>query len=217
MFRILLSLLFLITATNAMAQHAAIIPVKTTEKQDDPQIDYKQIGAPMPPLRLFLYHDTIAKKQNPSALKENDSLTTHRNHKKMKKQHNNVREFEHKQFITNKDLDNGANQFIMIFNPTFSHCEDETVMLEKNISLFNKSKLLLMATSQMKLYLSDFVHLLRVDEYPAIYVGTDSSGFVNNVFMYRTLPQLNIYNGDHKLLKIYTGEVSIDSLKQYIE
>ncbi len=48
-----------------------------------------------------------------------------------------------------------------------------------------------------------------------MYIGTDSSGFINNVFLYQSLPQINIYSPAHKLIKTYTGEVPIDSLKQY--
>lgn len=218
MFRKLLFLFYLLITTNAIAQHVATQPVKTTEKQGDTQIDYKQVGAPMPPLRVILYHDTSKQKQAVSELKDSDSSNTQRRrNKKKKKQNDDINAFSHKQFITNKDLDNGANAFVMIFNPTCSHCEDETALLENNISLFNRSKFVMIATPPMQPYLGDFVHLLHVNEYPVFSVGIDSSGFLNNVFMFQALPQINIYNSDQKLIKIFTGEVSIDSLKQYIE
>jgi thiol-disulfide isomerase/thioredoxin len=119
--------------------------------------------------------------------------------------------------MTFKDFDNGANLFVMMFNPTCSHCEDMTVMFEKNMALFKKTKIVLLATMMMKDYLPDFVNMLHVQDYPFIKAGLDSSGFINNVFLYQTLPQINIYNAERRLLKTYAGEVPMDTLKKYIE
>lgn len=184
---------------------------KIKEKQEETEIDHKQVGAPMPPLRMLLYEDTSKKNKNPSL------VTSDVHEKKKKKGKHEDRPAGITKMITASDVDNGANLFVMIFNPTCSHCEDETVMLEKNMPLFKKSKILLMAAPGMMPYLGDFVKRLGVDEYPQMSVGVDSSGFVNNIFLYQALPQMNIYNADRKLLRIWSGEVSIDSLKQYIQ
>jgi hypothetical protein len=61
------------------------------------------------------------------------------------------------------------------------------------------------------------VNMLHVQDYPFIKAGLDSSGFINNVFLYQTLPQINIYNAERRLLKTYAGEVPMDTLKKYIE
>ncbi|MFI4962763.1 MAG: hypothetical protein ACHP6H_02785 [Legionellales bacterium] len=124
---------------------------------------------------------------------------------------------DRKKYMINSDLDNGANLFVMMFNPTCSHCQEQTIMLEKNASLFKKSKVLLLANIIMKPYLSDFVVLTHVDSYPFMYLGLDSTDFINNLFLYQQLPQLNIYNNERKLIRTYTGEVAIDSLKRYIQ
>jgi hypothetical protein len=58
---------------------------------------------------------------------------------------------------------------------------------------------------------------MKTEEYPIMYVGTDSGDFLNNVFLYSQLPQINIYDKKRKLLKTFTGEVAIDSLKKYIQ
>jgi thiol-disulfide isomerase/thioredoxin len=177
----------LITATNTFAQQPAIPPSKTTEKQADASIDYKQMGAPMPAFLLIPFLNNVK------------------------------RVTSGKETFTNTDLDNGANLFVMMFNPTCSHCQDETVTIEKNIALFKKSKVVLLANMIMKSYLDDFVKAVNLDEYPSIYLGLDSMGFINNTYLYQALPQINIYNGDRMLIKTYTGEVAIDSLKKYIQ
>ena len=48
-------------------------------------------------------------------------------------------------------------------------------------------------------------------------MGLDSANFINSVFLYKTLPQINIYSPERKLLKIFNGDVAIDSLKRYIQ
>jgi hypothetical protein len=105
----------------------------------------------------------------------------------------------------------------MLFNPTCGHCMEMTKVMENNIAQFRKSKILLLATPMMKQYLGDFASTLKIAEYPSIHLGVDSSDFVNNTFLYQALPQINIYDGDRKLLKIYTGDVAFDSLKKYIQ
>lgn len=159
----------------------------------------------MPTLRLFLYHDSL------------DMAGTGNDVTNKKKKKSSESDFRSKVLLTNEDVDNGANLFVMIFNPTCSHCEDETRLLEKNLSLFKKSKLLLMATPVMQPYLKDFANTMKLRDYPEITLGVDSSGFLNQVFLYQALPQITIYGADRKLLRIYSGEVSIDTLEQFIQ
>ena len=103
-----------------------------------------------------------------------------------------------------------------MFNPNCSHCEDETLMLEKNSSVFNKSKIILLANPLMWEYLPNFTKTLNVFDYPVFIVGSDST-FINKVFSYASLPQINIYNKQRKLVVTLFGEVSINILKKYLE
>ncbi|XZF14466.1 hypothetical protein ACTHGU_22005 [Chitinophagaceae bacterium MMS25-I14] len=119
--------------------------------------------------------------------------------------------------ITAADLKNDVNLFVMLFNPTCEHCEEETEILKKNIFLFKKNKLVLMAGSMMMPYLEYFNNNHQVSEYPTMIVGVDSSHFVDNAFLYQGLPQINIYNKERKLIKIFSTDVPIDSLKPFID
>lgn len=120
--------------------------------------------------------------------------------------------------ITNKDVDYHANLVVMLFNPTCEHCQDQTELLEKNIFLFKKSKLLMIAAPSMGPYLQNFITTYHTDQYPnTITVGLDSNHTIDNTFLYESLPQINIYNSDRKLIKIFTGNKPIDSLKRYIQ
>jgi thiol-disulfide isomerase/thioredoxin len=166
---------------------------KITEKQAEPKqagpkIDYKTVGAPMASLILLAPKD--------SAL---------------------VRDNHLKPYITNEDLENKANLFVMMFNPTCSHCQDETLLLEKNIALFKKSKIVLVANKGMTSYLPDFMRQFKIMDYPCMQAGIDSTNFIDNTYLYGALPQIDIFDKHRKLIKVFAGEVVIDSLEKYIQ
>ena len=194
----------LLSGTTSIAQGVGIQPLKTTEKAADSKIDYQAPGAPMPSFLLIEPVDSTMKKE-----------TRHTYKKKIKS--GAAAKDIYSELITDKDLDNSANLFIMMFNPTCSHCEEETEMLEKNMNLFKKSNLVLMANLIMRPHLPVFIKAHHTYDFPSMYVGLDSLGFMDKVFSYQALPQINIYDKHRKLLKMYSGETTIDTLKQYIE
>jgi hypothetical protein len=174
------------------------------------QTDYKQQGSPMPALEFMAYDDTTTenkqlnrkekKRAKRSQLKSADSSNANLYH-----------------LVKAKDLNNNGNLFIMMFNPTCLHCEDAAFMFEKNIELFKKTQIVLLANKLMSEYIPDFAQRHHVARYPSMYIGYDSSQYIDNTFLYQALPQINIYNHERKLLKTYCGEVSIDTLKKYID
>ncbi len=197
----LFTVLILFASFIATAQHVDTAHIKKT-KPAEPKIDYTQLGTPMPPF-LVITIDSV-----------NAKTTAH------KRKH----WFKHKKsliaksnLLTEKDFISDANLIVMMFNPTCSHCIEETDLLKTNIHLFNKSKLLLLANKSMKDYLPEFYKQRNLKDFPKITIGLDSIGFINQAYLYRALPQINIYDKNHKLIKIYSGEAPIDSLKQYIE
>jgi hypothetical protein len=212
MLRRLLLLALLACAPYAYAQGQNNTS-KATEKKDATQIDYKQMGAPMPVLRLAPVYDTSGYIVNTEMILK-DSLSHKKRKKKMAQE---VIQDKSKKIVTNADVDNRANLLVMMFNPTCSHCEDQAERMEKNIAYFSNSKMLMIATPNQGQYVPAFVKNHHVASYPSFIVGVDSSNFIDKVFLYQALPQINIYNADRKLIRTFTGEVSVDSLKQYIE
>lgn len=199
----------LMTSVSSYAQIAGITPIiKNTENAADAKIDYKVPGTTMPSFLLIVPGDSSWKNEAKGSSKKDVKAIA---------KDGEGRQQTVEKHMTSKEFDNGANLFVMLFNPTCSHCEEETNMLEKNIGLFKKSKLVLMANKVMKPYMADFIKSNHTNEYAPIYVGTDSLGFIDQVFLYQALPQINIYDSDRKLLKIFSGEVSIDSLAKYIQ
>jgi len=119
--------------------------------------------------------------------------------------------------ITNKDVKDDHNLFMLLFNPECDHCQNETLMLKRNIDLFIHSKILLVCTPNMLPYLGNFEKNMEIIDNPKIMVGMDSAGMVDNLFMYKGLPQMNIYDANRKLIKMFYGDFPIDSLKPYIQ
>jgi len=120
--------------------------------------------------------------------------------------------------ITTQDLQSDVNLLVMLFNPTCEHCEEQTEIFKKNIFLFKNTKLVMMAGPMMLPYLEYFNNNHKVSEYPGtIMLGVDSSSFIEKAFMYQTLPQINVYDKERKLVRIFNGNVPIDTLKQYIQ
>lgn len=121
--------------------------------------------------------------------------------------------------ITKDVLASGGNLFLIMFNPTCEHCEDETRLITQNIFMFKKSKVLLVAADVQTPNLSYFESTLKCSQYPStITVSIDSARLIRKLFTYAALPQINIYDGKSlKLIKTYEGFVPLDSLRQYIQ
>lgn len=183
----------------------------TNKKQTElstTNIDYKQIGSPMPELLFWSYIDTSTTKSNIPSDK-----------KKKKRSSVNVSALakEMYELINAEDLGKEGNLLVMMFNPTCSHCEEMASLLENNVEWFKNSRLVMLATPVMKPYVPDFADRHHVLKYPVMKIGCDSSDFVQKTFLYQTLPQINIYNKERKLIKIYSGDVPADSLKKYLD
>jgi hypothetical protein len=181
----------------------------TIVKPKKPTIDYTLPGAPMPDLYLIAYHDTTT-----TGSVQNTDTTPK---KVSRRQAHELKEHKTVTHVTNADLANCGNLFMMTFNPTCLHCEDVTFMLEKNIDLFKRSRIILLANATMSAYLPDYAKRHHIDDYPVMFIGTDSLKFSDKVFLYHSLPQIDIYNTERKRIKTFTGDVIIDSLRPYIQ
>jgi hypothetical protein len=180
----------------AQAQQDSINRTKTSS-----DIDYTLPGASMPFLQFMCYKDT--------------SSSEIASAKKHSKKHAPARGTY--TLMAGNELNNDGNLLVMIFSPECSHCKAVSSMLQQHIDLFKNAELLLITTGIMKEYIPEFVSTQKLKKYPSILVGVDSSGFVPNTFLYQPLPQINIYNKERKLIKTFTREVPIDSLRKYID
>ncbi len=119
--------------------------------------------------------------------------------------------------ITNESLKNTSPLFVILFNPTCEHCELMAKELKANINLFKSSPIVFLAAQGMESYIPNFVKITDIGAIPKLQVAIDNSMFIQKTFLYKTLPQINVYNKERMLEKIFLSNVPIDSLRQYIE
>jgi uncharacterized membrane protein len=123
------------------------------------------------------------------------------------------------QDITKDVLETGGNLFVMMFNPTCEHCEDQTMLFKANKELFQKSRILLIATPVQVANLGYFQSNTRFSEAKEVMtVSVDSAKIIDKLYQYVEMPQINIYDGKtHRLIKTTNGFQALDSLRQYIQ
>ena len=74
-----------------------------------------------------------------------------------------------------------------------------------------------MAAPSMIDYLEFYNNVTRYSKYPKMVVGVDSANYIGKTFMYESLPQINVYDKDRKLIKVFSGETPIEKLEPYID
>lgn len=120
-----------------------------------------------------------------------------------------------KNVYTEKDFEGKHNFFLFMFNPTCGHCIQMAKLMGDNHKAFKNIKIAFMAGPQMLPYLNSFYQATNIAKYPEIKVGVDSAYAIEKIYSYQMLPQLNIYDKDRKLIKIYYSDIPLDSLMKY--
>ncbi len=179
---------------------------KTKAEPPKPKIDYHEAGAPMPTMKLVSF-DTLEQ------VYEGHDL------KKAKKKYTKKYGYAPATKIyDNDDIKSDAPVFVMMFNPTCGHCEEQTDRIEKSIARFKGSQFVMLTYPNNKQYMPDFIRNHKVKNFaPQVIIGVDSASFISETFLYGALPQISVYSKEHKLLKSYNGEIVIDSLVKYLE
>ena len=116
---------------------------------------------------------------------------------------------------TAADFSNEHNFFVIMFNPTCGHCISVTRMIGENSAVFKNNHMLFLASSPMLPYFPDFLEETNMYKHPEMIVAVDSAYFIEKAYSYIVLPQINIYDANRKLIKTFTGETSLDSLRVY--
>ena len=116
---------------------------------------------------------------------------------------------------TAADFSNQHNFFVVMFNPTCGHCIKMTKLIGANSAIFKNNHFLFLANSQMLPYFPEFQKETDIYKHPEMIVAVDSAYFIEKAYSYIVLPQINIYDANRKLIKTFTGETSLDSLRVY--
>ncbi len=197
---ILLSLLLIFVGANAQNKNVPNTPPTTVGAPSD-KIDYTQMGAPMPKLLL----ETL------------DSIKTEFKKGGWLSRKKAVPSAYSPKILSDKDFSYDGPLVVMMFNPTCGHCQEETIEMQKNIHIFKNTKVVLMANKVMRPYLPTFIKDYNLANSSTFFVGIDSLDFIKETFLYQMLPQVNVYNKQRKLVRTFTGGVSMDTLAKYLD
>ena len=118
--------------------------------------------------------------------------------------------------LTNKDLVTENYLFFIAFNPNCGHCIREAKLFNKNADLFKNIKVVFVANPDRKSDLPEFIEATDFSKDSNFILGVDRNGTVKKMKIYGLLPHIVIYNKDHKLLKIFKGDTSLEDLKAYL-
>lgn len=114
------------------------------------------------------------------------------------------------------DITEGRYFFMVLFNPTCGHCVDLASLLMQHRQEFEDNTVMFIAGAEMAQYFGPFISESNWSDDAERIIGTAGDDFINSVYNFGTLPQVNIYDADQKLVKVLSGEISIEDLRPYI-
>lgn len=115
------------------------------------------------------------------------------------------------------DFTEDKNAFLILFNPTCGHCLDLAQLIMKNKTSFEDNTVMMMAAAEMMSFLPQFAGEANWEDGANFILGVDSAHVVEELFNYQILPQINIYDKNHKLIKSLYGDVSMPELEGYLK
>lgn len=114
-----------------------------------------------------------------------------------------------KKFVTNEGLIKGEPVLLVLFNPGCGHCKDIVTNVKSNLGMFKEANIIFMAGQPLQGQLHKFVGEMKMDKIEEIVVAGDANGVIDQLFEYNGIPQIMIYNREHKLEHIYYKEASL--------
>lgn len=120
------------------------------------------------------------------------------------------------QVFTNDSFQSKEFLLLFLFNPSCGHCIDAGTLLKQNCDSFKNVHVAFMAGAMMLPYMSTFYNATKIEQCNQYTIGVDSAGVIEQLYNYIALPQLNIYNKERKLVKILNGNISMATLRPYL-
>lgn len=118
---------------------------------------------------------------------------------------------------TAADITEDRYFFMVLFNPTCGHCVDAAKLIMEHQKEFEENTIMFIATESMQEHLAPFVRESEWTDNVDRILGTASDAFIREVYNFGSLPQINVYNKERKLVKVFNGDVSMDDLRPYIK
>jgi len=117
-------------------------------------------------------------------------------------------------YFTDENLEKDKPILLMMFNPTCGHCEDQTdSMIAHRDELKNFQVIMVISDKMPDDQVKRFIRIHNLGLAPEFVLGIDKSHIIDNAFKFQGLPQINIYDKNKTLKKIFVHMTPIDSLR----
>lgn len=117
-----------------------------------------------------------------------------------------------------KDFPPNKPVLLILFNPSCGHCQIILEQIRDNIDDFKFATILFLTGEPLKDVLANYVVNVKVDKMAdQILVASDNSDATLKIFEYEGIPQVMIYNKEHKLEFIYYKEAQNMNMLRYLK
>jgi thioredoxin-related protein len=108
-------------------------------------------------------------------------------------------------------IQNGKPILILYFRPDCPHCQAETKSFVENIETIKKFQIYFVTNASFQ-ETKGYQQQYQLAKYPNIIVGKDYERSFFRAFKPSSIPYLVIYDGQKRLVKVYYGEISINTI-----
>ncbi len=115
--------------------------------------------------------------------------------------------------FSKNDLAKKTPTWLMMFNPSCSHCQHETEELVKHIDDFKKIQIIMVSSMNMDSIIK-FRDQYHLTDHKNIVVGQDTDYFLFSYYQNHNLPFHAFYDKKRQLIKVFEGSAPIDSIKE---
>lgn len=122
-----------------------------------------------------------------------------------------------RKFITNQDIPVNKPVIMFLFNPTCDHCHKAAQILKENKAMFGQSTVVLVTFVSNFAELEGFVQSQGLAMEPNFFICAAEEKAITSYFMPNyILPQILVYNKQHKLKKVFYETIQADSVQHYM-
>lgn len=115
-----------------------------------------------------------------------------------------------------RDIPFGKPVVLVLFNPSCGHCAEVAQKIKTQINQFPDVQFVFITGLNLLGELKTFAESTGIHDQKNIIVSADNSDVTKEIFEYKGIPQIMIYNKDHFLQRTFYKEVQMDSLRFYL-
>ena len=119
--------------------------------------------------------------------------------------------------MTTADLVKGHPVMLVLFNPSCGHCQILLEQVRDNIALYKDINIIFLTGKPLKDVLPNYIKNVKVENVKEINVVSDNSDITLKIFEYEGIPQIMLYDKEHKLQHIYYKDATNKQILQKLK